>query len=235
LYTLFYFANTRGSSVARPLFFEFPTDPNCIEIDRQFLLGSGLLISPVLDKGAVTVNAYFPTGKYYDFYTGNIEVEHQKGTYKTLSAPLDTIQVHIRGGSIIPIQVPGLTTVDTRSNPFTLLVALDVDSSAVGHLFLDDGETIDSIDKGLFTEIKFVAQKEQNGGQITSNILHLLQNVTDPLFIQEVRISGVLNRPSEVVVDGSSSNYWSFDQSNQVLDVKRLQLYLSNEFQIFWE
>jgi len=34
-------------------------------------------------------------------------------------------QVHVRGGVIIPTQVPAMTTAATRKNPFTLLVALD--------------------------------------------------------------------------------------------------------------
>uniref|UniRef100_A0A673MD89 Glucosidase, alpha n=1 Tax=Sinocyclocheilus rhinocerous TaxID=307959 RepID=A0A673MD89_9TELE len=50
LYTLFHHAHTSGSTVARPLFLEFPTDPNCQSIDRQLLWGSSLLISLVLEE-----------------------------------------------------------------------------------------------------------------------------------------------------------------------------------------
>ena len=48
--------------------------------------------------------------------------------------------MHIRGGSIIPMQGPGLTTAASRKNPYSLLVALDKDGSAKGYIFLDDGE-----------------------------------------------------------------------------------------------
>ena len=41
--------------MARPLFFEFPTDSNTYAIDKQFMIGSGLMITPVLDQGATTV------------------------------------------------------------------------------------------------------------------------------------------------------------------------------------
>ena len=57
-YTLFYKAhrevdpqNAPAATVTRPLFFEFPKDPNTYSIDRQFMVGSGLLISPVLEQG----------------------------------------------------------------------------------------------------------------------------------------------------------------------------------------
>ena len=52
------------------------------------------------------------------------------------------LQIHVRGGSIIPMQEPGLTTKDSRKNPYSLLVALK-EEMAVGYLYLDDGETID--------------------------------------------------------------------------------------------
>lgn len=45
--------------------FRFPTDPNCQTIDQQFLWGSSLLISPVLERGAVELAAYLPPGTWY--------------------------------------------------------------------------------------------------------------------------------------------------------------------------
>ena len=57
-YTLFYKANRPvdplnepSATVLKPLFFEFPKDSNTYSIDRQFLVGSALLISPVLELG----------------------------------------------------------------------------------------------------------------------------------------------------------------------------------------
>ena len=49
LYTLFYQHSVEGSTVARPLWHEFPTDTNTWDIDTQFLWGRGLLISPVIE------------------------------------------------------------------------------------------------------------------------------------------------------------------------------------------
>ena len=57
-YILFYKAshpidplNEPSATVLKPLFFEFPKDSNTYSIDRQFLVGSALLISPVLELG----------------------------------------------------------------------------------------------------------------------------------------------------------------------------------------
>ena len=58
-YTLFYLAHRPVSpkdppsaTVTHPLFFEFPSDVTTYDIDRQFLVGPGLLVSPVLEQGA---------------------------------------------------------------------------------------------------------------------------------------------------------------------------------------
>ena len=58
--------------------------------------------------------------------------------------------MYIRGGHIIPMQGPGLTTYESRKNPYSLLVALD-HGLASGSIYLDDGETYDT------TECVFVA------------------------------------------------------------------------------
>ncbi len=45
-------------------------DEDTYAIDRQFLVGSSLLVSPVLEEGASTVDAYFPADLWYNYYTG---------------------------------------------------------------------------------------------------------------------------------------------------------------------
>ena len=51
-------------------------------------------------------------------------------------------QVHVRGGTIIPGQGPGLTTVESRQTNHQILVALADDGTASGDLYIDDGESI---------------------------------------------------------------------------------------------
>jgi alpha-glucosidase len=50
--------------------------------------------------------------------------------------------VHVRGGSVLPLQEPGYTTTETRANPWGILVALDSDRKAKGDLYLDNGESL---------------------------------------------------------------------------------------------
>ena len=53
------------------------------------------------------------------------------------------LQIHLRGGTVIPMQKPGNTTTESRKNDYTLLVVLDGIGEASGDIFLDDGLSID--------------------------------------------------------------------------------------------
>lgn len=145
MYTLFYHAHTKGETVMRALAWEFPEDVTLRETYSQFMLGPSLLVTPVLIPNVDTVNGVFPGvgdgEKWYDWYTLQA-VEAQPQENVTLSAPLEHINVHVRGGSILPLQEPGYTTAEVRSNPWSLLVALDSNGEAKGDLYVDDGVSL---------------------------------------------------------------------------------------------
>lgn len=54
--------------------FRFPSDPNCQTIDQQFLWGNSLLISPVLEQGAVELAAYLPPGTWYSLHNVSLSM-----------------------------------------------------------------------------------------------------------------------------------------------------------------
>ncbi len=59
-----------------------------------------------------------------------------------MDAPISKLNVHVRGGFIIPMQIPGDNLVLGRGNPFTLFVAQSESGDASGNLFWDDGDSI---------------------------------------------------------------------------------------------
>ena len=92
-----------------------------------------------MTQGATTVSAYFPAGKWYDYYTLVEYLSTGTGLRTVLDAPLDYLPLHVRGGYILPQQEPAYTTAESRANPFSLIVALDAAGTATGSLYLDDG------------------------------------------------------------------------------------------------
>lgn len=71
-----------------------------------------------------------------------------KFNFYFLDCPLDKIPIHVRGGSIFPLQTEAVNTQLSRQNPWQLLVALDDNEMAAGQLFMDDGVSQDTIQNG---------------------------------------------------------------------------------------
>jgi alpha-D-xyloside xylohydrolase len=64
-------AHTQGIPVMRAMLLEFPDDPACDTLDRQYMLGPSLLVAPVLSQ-AGTVDYYLPTGRWTNYITGQV-------------------------------------------------------------------------------------------------------------------------------------------------------------------
>jgi alpha-D-xyloside xylohydrolase len=66
-------AQRTGVPVMRAMLLEFPDDPTCDYLDRQYMLGESLLVAPVFaEDGAVTY--YLPTGRWTRYLTGEVVV-----------------------------------------------------------------------------------------------------------------------------------------------------------------
>nr|XP_060620307.1 lysosomal alpha-glucosidase [Anolis sagrei ordinatus] len=226
LYTLFHKAHSAGETVARPLYLEFPEDPNTWNVDRQFMWGSGLLITPVLEAGKTEVSGYFPLGTWYNPLTGFII--HSKGQWILLSASLDTINVHVRAGHILPLQKPAFTTTESRKNGMILVVALTTEGVARGDLFWDDGEGLFTFEKGDYTQILFLARN----GMLVNEIMRLNSQV-DGLLLKEVLVFGVLSPPHTVLANGTPISDFSYRTDTKILNIP-LSLLMGEQFVITW-
>ncbi|XP_045351894.1 probable maltase-glucoamylase 2 isoform X1 [Leopardus geoffroyi] len=186
LYTLMHKAHVEGSTVVRPLLHEFTNDRVTWDIDRQFMLGPAVLISPVLESNTFEIQAYFPRARWYDYSTesGNTST----GDWKTLEAPLDHINLHIRGGYILPWQEPAMNTQASRQKFMGLIVALDDNGKAEGQIFWDDGQSIDTYENGNYFLANFIAA--QNILQIQTMHNKYLSD-SNPLKVGYIKIWGV--------------------------------------------
>lgn len=244
LYTLFHGAHVRGDTVARPLFLEFPEDPSTWAVDRQLLWGPALLVTPVLEPGKTDVTGYFPKGMWYNLQMVPVEtfgnlpssspaapfrsVVHSKGQWLTLEAPLDTINVHLRAGYIIPLQGPSLTTTESRKQPMALAVALTESGEASGELFWDDGESLGVLERGAYTLVTFSAKN--------NTIVNKLEHVTkegSELQLREVTILGVTTAPTQVLSNGVPVSNFTYSPDNKSLAIP-VSLLMGEQFQISW-
>jgi alpha-D-xyloside xylohydrolase len=92
-------AAATGVSVARPMYFEFPDDPAVAYLDRQYMLGSSLLVAPVMYASG-DVEFYLPAGTWTDFWTGETVAG---GTWRREKHGFDTVPLYVREGAAIGV------------------------------------------------------------------------------------------------------------------------------------
>ncbi len=68
------------------------------------------------------------------------------------------INVLLRAGHIIAVQMPKTTTDETRKGDLILVAGLDSSNSALGQLYWDSGDGLDNIILGEFNIFEFIAQ-----------------------------------------------------------------------------
>jgi alpha-D-xyloside xylohydrolase len=61
----------KGIPLMRAMMLEFPDDPACDYLDRQYMLGEALLVAPVFSHDGV-VAYYLPAGRWTNYFTGEV-------------------------------------------------------------------------------------------------------------------------------------------------------------------
>ena len=92
-------AHEHGTPMMRPMMLEFPDDPACDTLDRQYMMGESLLVAPVFHEDS-HVDYYLPDGLWTSLLDGRkVQGGHwQKETHDFLSLPL-----MVRPGTVLPM------------------------------------------------------------------------------------------------------------------------------------
>jgi len=61
--------HTEGIPMMRPMMMEFPDDPSCEYLDRQYMLGDSILVAPIFNSEGVA-DFYLPQGSWVSLITG---------------------------------------------------------------------------------------------------------------------------------------------------------------------
>ena len=120
----------------RGLFMDFGADPNVADIGDEYMFGPALLIAPVTDQGVTRRNVYLPAGTDWFNYWTNERVHG--GQTISVDAPIDTLPIFVRAGSILPLGEPVEST-NEEQKIATLRVYPGADADF--DLYRDDGNT----------------------------------------------------------------------------------------------
>ena len=90
-----------GSPVIRPLFFDFPKDPEAWNVETAHMFGPDILVSPVTEPGVSTWPVYLPKGtRWVESATGKT---YEGGQKVEAYAPISIIPVFIRENSGVEV------------------------------------------------------------------------------------------------------------------------------------
>jgi alpha-glucosidase/alpha-D-xyloside xylohydrolase len=127
-----------GLPIMRALWLHYPDDLAAVARGDQFLWGRDVLVSPVVEKGARSRSLYLPRGGWYDFWT---EERLEGGREIERKVDLETMPLHVRAGTILPLGPIKQHTGDPVDGPVTLVVYPGADGEST--LYEDDGETFE--------------------------------------------------------------------------------------------
>lgn len=89
-------AHEKGTPVMRTMFYVYPEDQVCWEIEDQYFYGNDILVAPVYKARARSRKVYLPEGQWTELETGKIYTGKQ---WIDAEAPLERMPVYIRKGA----------------------------------------------------------------------------------------------------------------------------------------
>lgn len=139
LYELLWQSHSAYEPVLRPMFAEFPHDPRCLVDGDDMMLGSSLLVAPVVEAGQSTRDVYLPAGaRWASYWSGEV---FEGGQTVNLPAPFEQPVMLLREGSVIPLNIAEQRF--GRQADERAFIAMPHDGTGVarGSCVEDDGES----------------------------------------------------------------------------------------------
>jgi alpha-D-xyloside xylohydrolase len=128
-----------GSTLMRPLVFDFAGDTEALKQDNEYMFGQSLLVCPVTEGGVSQWPVYLPEneGGWYDFRNGK---KYEGGKYADVSVDIESIPVFVKAGSIIPTGPVKQSVAEKSEEPIALNIYPGADASF--RLYEDEGDNM---------------------------------------------------------------------------------------------
>ena len=134
----------------RALVMDFPRDVAARESRDESLFGPAFLVCPVTRQGAAFRSVYLPTGtNWTDFWTGEA---YRGGRTISASAPIETMPLYVRAGSIVPMGPFLQYASEKPADPIELRVYRGANGTFT--LYEDDGDSY-RYEQGAYATISF--------------------------------------------------------------------------------
>lgn len=162
IYDLAHECEKTGAPIVRPLVYEYPVDKHVRNISDEYMLGSFVLVAPVIAPGKEAREVYLPDGDWYDYYTGE---KYSGGRYILADAPLDKVPVFIKAGAIIPVADGEIRSTEDITEDKISILTYPGKGSFVH--YQDDNETFAYRD-GAYNAVEYTL----DGDKLEKRVLH---------------------------------------------------------------
>ena len=147
IYSLAWQVTHAGYTLMRPLVMDYREDVTARNIGDQFLFGPALMVSPVTDYGVDQRRVYLPNTTWTNFWSGE---SFSGGKFIMAAAPLETLPLFARAGSILPLGPAMEYSSQKPEDPVELRIYPGADADFT--LYEDDGLTYE-YEKGAYATI----------------------------------------------------------------------------------
>ncbi|PAE21116.1 alpha-glucosidase [Bacillus sp. 7504-2] len=167
LYTLFQEASTTGLPVMRALMLEYPNDQHTVNLSDQFMIGSNLIVAPILTPDTFHRVVYLPEGTWVNYWT---DERLSGGNHYLVEADLETLPLFVKEGSII---THGTVKGSTKQDETLLKIHLypSKEGKASFTYYEDDGKSF-AYEHGEFFKAIITAEMELGKLDITCKTSH---------------------------------------------------------------
>ena len=149
-----------GIPAMRAMFLEFPEDPGCLQLDRQYMLGSSLLVAPIFNDAGMA-QYYLPAGKWTNLISGE---KIDGGCWRNEKHDYMSLPLLVRENSVIAIG-------ETDDRP-----DYDYADGVEFHIFeLSDGASADSVVYGTDGHKHLTFRVSKSGNVVD------METVSDPV------------------------------------------------------
>jgi alpha-glucosidase len=219
IYSAFWEHHKYGFPILRPVIMLEQENLNNHFREDEFTFGDKILVCPVLEQGAVTRRLYLPLGTWYDYWTHE---SIEGGQEYTVDAPLDSMPIYVRAGSVIP-ERPVMQYVN-EYEPDDMLFQIYYSSYEVNSFHFEDHEDTFAYEQDIYLEKKFIV----NGDAASMTIKQSIEGLFTPRYeTYEIKLIGLPFTPTRVIIDGKDyQGVLVFD------DLKRVIITSSKNFKV---
>ncbi len=198
-YHLSYEYALSGIPLARAMDF-YDSDNSVLQtINDQYFWGPSMLIAPMLEENSSYRSVYLPDGKWIHYFDRSI---HPGNQWIQTYAPIETMPVFVKRGSIIPHASEKHSLQDYDGSELSLWYYPDLEEPiSYYQWFNDDGQNPSSLEMNAFEWLEFEAIYDADSS------LFYLTAAESPLFVvnskkMEVRVINLESSPQKFYFQG---------------------------------